>query len=720
MNNYDVMVIGGGPAGVCAALAAARGGSKTLLITDRPILGGNSSSEVRIWTRGATGGGNLFAEEMGIWGELKLENLARNPIGSVLAWDDVLLDAVLHQEGLELRLNTLVTDAAVRKGMIQFVETRGIRTESSEKITAGLYVDCTGDGFIARLAGVSYRLGREDRACFGEPLALQKADQFTQGCSIVLQSKRIGRPTPYTAPDYAYTLKKIEQLVGHGGRVVYADMQGSDCWWFEYGGQLDVIADDQKITLELRAIALGIWNYIKNSGKFDAEDLQLEWMGYYPGRRGSRRMTGAETLVQQDVTEDRLRHNAVAYGGWYMDSHPSGGLMSEKEQCQQRAVHCYGIPLGCLYHPAVKNLLFAGRCASMSYVAYTSARIMNTCALMGQAAGAAAAMCKRLGASPQTLHCDHLDELRARLALDDALLCETVCGLPADTITASSQCASIAMETTERLPLSQAVCLVYPCVLDEPVHLWLTCESAATLTICFEETPLPSRRAPFSDNAKMLQISLPQGRSRIALPTGKNCFMRLRMEPNPQIVLLGGTPLTGVIAGYEWEAELFHPLIELGAKDLYSPANVQDGYLRPWNGTHAWVSSGVKEAGETLTLCWHHPIRLSEAVLFFDPDLSMELSSSRASHWDSHHHYAARESMPPSLIKCYELIAHTAFGDKVLATVENNVHRRNVHVFKAVECSGLTLRVLKTYGGDAVVYAVLINPNDSCLEGGIK
>lgn len=111
---------------------------------------------------------------MGIWGELKLENLACNPIGSVLAWDDVLLDAVLHQEGLELRLNTLVTDAAVSKGMIQFVETRGIRTESFEKITASVFVDCTGDGFIARLAGVPYRLGREDRACFGERLYFKK------------------------------------------------------------------------------------------------------------------------------------------------------------------------------------------------------------------------------------------------------------------------------------------------------------------------------------------------------------------------------------------------------------------------------------------------------------------------------------------------------------------------------------------------------------------
>ena len=90
MSHYDVAVIGAGPAGICAALSAARGGASTLLVTDRPVPGGNSSSEIRVWTRGATGGGNLFAEEMGIWGELKLRALARDPLGSVLTWDDVL------------------------------------------------------------------------------------------------------------------------------------------------------------------------------------------------------------------------------------------------------------------------------------------------------------------------------------------------------------------------------------------------------------------------------------------------------------------------------------------------------------------------------------------------------------------------------------------------------------------------------------------------------
>ena len=195
--------------------------------------GGNSSSEIRVWTRGATGGGNLFAEEMGIWGELKLRALSRDPLGSVLTWDDVLLDALLEQEGLTLLLNTQMTAASVENERIERVSLRGPRTESEQEAHARVFVDCTGDGYLSKLAGVPFRTGREGREEFGESLALPAPDGFTQGCSILLQSRRLDHPAPYTAPDYAYPLERIRQLVDRGGRVVRADMQGSDCWWFE-------------------------------------------------------------------------------------------------------------------------------------------------------------------------------------------------------------------------------------------------------------------------------------------------------------------------------------------------------------------------------------------------------------------------------------------------------------------------------------------------------
>ena len=708
MPRYDVAVIGAGPAGVCAALAAARSGACTLLVTDRPVPGGNSSSEIRVWTRGATGGGNLFAEEMGIWGELKLRALARDPLGSVLTWDDVLLDALLGQEGLTLLLNTQLTAARTENGRVESVTLRGLRTEREWEQQAGIYVDCTGDGYLARLAGVPFRTGREGRDEFDESLALSVPDQFTQGCSILLQSRRLGHPAPYVAPDYAYPLERVRQLVDRGGRVVRADMQGSDCWWFEYGGRLDVIAEDQRIGLELRAIALGIWNYIKNSGRYDAEDLQLEWLGLYPGRRGSRRLVGRETLTQRDVTGGLGRPDAVAYGGWYMDSHPSGGVLSEKEQCRQLSVACYGLPLGCLYNPCVENLLFAGRCASMSYAAYTSARVMNTCALMGQAAGTAAAMCAARALKPDELP---QTSLRRRLSLDDALLSECVEGafLRADTIEATSVRRPSPDSGETRWPLVQQTFVVYPaCGGTARLMVESTVETQVRLSLC--ASPLPSRRAPFPENAQTLCLHIPAGRSELALPAEGDGFLQARLEPAQGVALVGGTPLPGVLAGSCAEAEWFHPCLVLSQKEIYAPKNVQDGYLRPWSGPRAWASEGLDAAGEALYLRWHEPVRLASVLLLFDPELSMELTSSRCETWDPHHHYAARRGMPPQLVRDYRLTVRGPEGERTVAEVSGNNQRRRFHRFEPIMCTELALRVTATYGGDAVVYAVLPNP----------
>ena len=708
MPRYDVAVIGAGPAGVCAALAAARSGAGTLLVTDRPVPGGNSSSEIRVWTRGATGGGNLFAEEMGVWGELKLRALARDPLGSVLTWDDVLLDALLGQEGLTLLLNTQLTAARTENGRVESVTLRGLRTEREWEQQAGIYVDCTGDGYLARLAGVPFRTGREGRDEFDESLALSVPDQFTQGCSILLQSRRLGHPAPYVAPDYAYPLERVRQLVDRGGRVVRADMQGSDCWWFEYGGRLDVIAEDQRIGLELRAIALGIWNYIKNSGRYDAEDLQLEWLGLYPGRRGSRRLVGRETLTQRDVTGGLGKPGAVAYGGWYMDSHPSGGVLSEKEQCRQLSVSCYGLPLGCLYNPCVENLLFAGRCASMSYAAYTSARVMNTCALMGQAAGTAAAMCAARALKPDELP---QTSLRRRLSLDDALLSECVEGafLRADTIEATSVRRPSPDSGETRWPLVQQTFVVYPaCGGTARLMVESTVETQVRLSLC--ASPLPSRRAPFPENAQTLCLHIPAGRSELALPAEGDGFLQARLEPAQGVALVGGTPLPGVLAGSCAEAEWFHPCLALSQKEIYAPKNVQDGYLRPWGGPRAWASEGLDAAGEALYLRWHEPVRLASVLLLFDPELSMELTSSRCETWDPHHHYAARRGMPPQLVRDYRLTVRGPEGERTVAEVSGNNQRRRFHRFEPIMCTELALRVTATYGGDAVVYAVLPNP----------
>ena len=465
-----------------------------------------------------------------------------------------------------------MTAASVENGRIERVSLRGLRTESEQEAQARVFVDCTGDGYLSKLAGVPFRTGREGREEFGESLALSAPDQFTQGCSILLQSRRLDHPAPYAPPDYAYPLERVRQLVDRGGRVVRADMQGSDCWWFEYGGRLDVIAEDQRIGVELRAIALGIWNYIKNSGRYDAENLQLEWLGLYPGRRGSRRLVGEETLTQRDVTGGLGRPGAVAYGGWYMDSHPSGGVLSEKEQYRQLSVSCYGLPLGCLYNPCVGNLLFAGRCASMSYAAYTSARVMNTCALMGQAAGTAAAMCAARGMTPENLKNTALEALLRRLALDDALLWARVEDgfLRSDHISATSVLRPEARPCAGRWPLKEETFVVYPACGGE-ARLAVESEGEADVRFTLHPSPLPSRRAPFPENVETLCLRIPAGRSELALPAEGEGFLQARLEPAQGVTLLGGAPLPGVLAGSCAETEWFHPCLALSKDDLYAP-----------------------------------------------------------------------------------------------------------------------------------------------------
>lgn len=331
--NTQLAVIGGGPAGICAAISAARQGIRTVLICDRPVLGGNSSSEFRVWTRGAVGAGNLFAEEMGIWGELKLLNLYRNPDANPVFWDEVLLDAALGEKNLKLFLNTVMFSVKTEGRRITAI--RGIQsgTEKEIELVPEVCIDASGDGSIAEKAGMRYVVGRPEG---------------TLGSSILYYSRKEDHPVKFVPPDYALGMDEIEQLINRGGRIVSERMSGCDCWWFEYGGTRDTIHDEQEITVKLKRLVLGVWNYIKNSGKYNAADYTLEWIGNMAGKRESRRMETAYRLSGADIRSGKEFYDAAFYGGWYIDYHPPGGIQdADSENCIQKPVNVYQIPLRC-------------------------------------------------------------------------------------------------------------------------------------------------------------------------------------------------------------------------------------------------------------------------------------------------------------------------------------------------------------------------------------
>lgn len=198
----DITVIGGGLAGVCAAISAARLGQQVALVQNRPVLGGNSSSEVRVWVCGATAHGiNRYARETGIMGELFVENQYRNPEGNPYLWDLIILEAVRAESNIRLYLNTDVHEVEAtgdgEERMITSVTGWMMGSERKIRFESQIYLDCTGDGLVGFLAGAKFALGREARSEYGEEWAPEVADQITLGSTLLFYTKDTGAPVRY-------------------------------------------------------------------------------------------------------------------------------------------------------------------------------------------------------------------------------------------------------------------------------------------------------------------------------------------------------------------------------------------------------------------------------------------------------------------------------------------------------------------------------------------
>ncbi|NGM61488.1 FAD-dependent oxidoreductase [Sphingobacterium sp. SGG-5] len=396
----ELAIIGGGLSGVCTAITAARKGVKVVLVQDRPVLGGNSSSEVRLWILGATshmGNNNRWSREGGVIDEILVENTYKNKEGNPLIFDVILLDKVKSEPNITLLLNTAVYE--VHKSEEDTIDSiKGFCSQNSIEYTihAPLFCDASGDGIVGFLSGAAFRMGAESQEEFGEKFAPSKEYGELLGHSLYFYTKDTGRPVKYTAPSFATDVTtEIPRF-----RSFNAKEYGCKLWWLEYGGRLDTVHDTEEIKWELWKVAYGAWDYIKNSGQFpEAENLTLEWVGTIPGKRESRRFEGDYIMRQQDVVEQRIHEDAVAYGGWSLDLHPADGVFSEKPGCNQwHAKGIYQIPFRSLYSKNIKNLFLAGRIISATHVAFASTRVMATSAHVGQAIGMAAYIAKTKGA----------------------------------------------------------------------------------------------------------------------------------------------------------------------------------------------------------------------------------------------------------------------------------------------------------------------------------
>lgn len=388
-HNTDLCVVGGGMAGLCCAIAAARHGIKVVLVQDRPVLGGNASSEIRMGIGGAyrMGQGEKDVRETGIIEELFLENFYRNPSLKYSIWDSVLYEKAMAEKNLTLLLNTSCLDAEMDGDRIINIKAWQSNAETYHVVSAAYFADCSGDSILAPLSGAEFMLGREARSDFGESIPPDKADEKVMGMSCLFQIRETDHKVDFTPPDWAYKYESDDD-------IPYREHDTSNnFWWIEIGGEWDPIHDTDRCREELLKICYGVWDHVKNYGDHGLDNWEIEWIGFLPGKRESRRYVGKYIVTENDVISEGRFDDIVAYGGWSMDDHFPEGINYKDgyPTIFHPAPQPWGLPLRCMISKNIKNLVFAGRNISVTHAALSSSRVMATCAILGQALGTAVA-----------------------------------------------------------------------------------------------------------------------------------------------------------------------------------------------------------------------------------------------------------------------------------------------------------------------------------------
>ena len=406
---YDLVVAGGGVAGMCAAVAAARQGLKVALIHDRPVLGGNNSAEVRVHLGGSIecgpypNLGNMIKE----FGHTKKGNAK-----SAENYEDwKKMSFVENEENISLFLNTHVTDLEMKDGSIEALLARDIETGELMRFSAPVFSDCTGDASVGYLAGAEWRTGRESLAETGEPGAVEVADRQVLGASVQWNSKDMGKPSPFPVFEYGkvFTEESVQKV--KGGE-----------WTWETGMLRDQVLEAERVRDHGLLVVYSNWSYLKNhsSVKEEFADRALDWVAYVAGKRESRRLVGDVMLTQNDILNEVPYEDATCATSWSIDLHypdPANTAFFPGEEfkavCTQEYIEIYPIPYRCFYSKNIPNLFMAGRNISVTHVALGTVRVMRTTAMMGEVVGLAASVCHRHGCLPRDVYRTHFADLQA-------------------------------------------------------------------------------------------------------------------------------------------------------------------------------------------------------------------------------------------------------------------------------------------------------------------
>ena len=442
---FDVVVVGGGSSGIGAALAAARNGIRVAFIQDRPVLGGNGSSEIMVPPMGVHGKAPDQVNVTGIAEELypaqEWTNFADSAnIGEIVA----------REPNISLFLNTRATGVEMKdESTLAAVLSLDVHSGQRLRFRAPIFIDTTGHGWIGFYAGAEWRMGTEGRDEFGESLAPEAANPHTMGNSLYRADFRdMGKPDPFVTPEWAFQFTSpddfkepvervkealrpelFDEAKRGAGRPISATgpkRGGAFTWFVELGGMDDTIADAEKIRDELFRLHVGLWGYSKNYDEEGVEanrNLRLVWLNYVPGVRESRRLIGDYIMTQADFDDEEDPHDIVAFTDWGIDDHHPFGFFTEGID----GMHVYGgkrigIPYRSLYSKNIRNLMMAGRCMSASHMALSGVRVQRPMTATGQAVGTAAVIAVKNGVTPREVGEKFLTGLQQTLLKDGCFL----------------------------------------------------------------------------------------------------------------------------------------------------------------------------------------------------------------------------------------------------------------------------------------------------------
>jgi len=444
---WDYIVVGAGPGGIGAAISAARHGLKTALISGRPCLGGNASSEGTIGFDGATFNHPGY-HETGISAETKRIHEELN-----YTWQQAIEVLVNAEPLITVFDNELCISAECEGNIITSIECVNTLTLQKSRFKSRLFADCTGDGWLGYYAGAKYRVGREAKHEFGEKFALDAPDTLTMSGCITGTRQDVGRllsfyledvghPVDFKASDWAVKMPEGDKLNRKPQSKVMTE------WWMENSNDYDDIFDAEFVRDELVRMVVGYFDWLKNSytGRSEYQNRHMKYLALNNSKRENRRLVGDYMMNQNDFVEDKYFEDTVSYCGWKIDLHHPRGIYSEHEGpfYADFEIPITPIPYRCLYSCNVNNLFMAGRCVSVSHIALGSTRVESTINTLGQAIGVAAYLCNKYQVLPRDIYNNHIKELQQLLIKDDQTIFGVLNEDPDDlartaTVTATSE-----------------------------------------------------------------------------------------------------------------------------------------------------------------------------------------------------------------------------------------------------------------------------------------